>query len=218
MQERKENVEQLLGRAKEWEESHEGISPLLFLEELMLEGAREQGEKVGECVTLATVHNAKGLEFENVFLVGLEEDLFPHINAKKGPAEIEEERRLFYVGMTRAKDRLFMSSAQVRFVFGGARSMRVSRFWAEVPKKYVQPASYSYVSKPSFQEPVAPVATAERFSMGQVVVHPQFGIGRIESIVMTGAGEAYEVFFSNDQKKKKILAAYAPLKVVGGGR
>ena len=108
--ERKENIAQLLSRANEWDEGHHETSPLLFIEELVLEGAREHGRSDGPCVTLATVHNAKGLEFPIVFIVGLEEDLFPHVSAKRAEEGLEEERRLFYVGMTRAKDRLFLSS------------------------------------------------------------------------------------------------------------
>jgi DNA helicase-2/ATP-dependent DNA helicase PcrA len=141
---RRENLEQLSRRAQEWEEENPGTSPLIFLGELVLEGAREQSNSPGPKITLTTVHNAKGLEFPCVFLVGLEEDVFPHINAKKDGEDVEEERRLFYVGMTRAKDRLFISASQTRYLFGELRLMRTSRFLHELPEEFVQVASSAY--------------------------------------------------------------------------
>ena len=217
--ERRENVAQLLSRAQEWDEQHEGVSPVRFIEELVLEGARDQSSDQGPRVTLATIHNAKGLEFPTVFMVGLEEDLFPHINAKKGEEEIEEERRLFYVGMTRAKDRLFLSASQMRFLFGGPRSMRPSRFLREIPQKYT--TSHSSMTRPSSSFIPAPVArtpqpTAELFSVGQLVLHPHFGVGRVEALAETSAGVAYDVVFSNDQRRRKILALHSPMTAISG--
>lgn len=251
--ERRENLEQLLSRAQEWDDLHEGDSPLLFIEELVLEGSRDRGEDCGPQVTLATIHNAKGLEFPTVFIVGLEEDLFPHINAKKGNEEIEEERRLFYVGMTRAKDQLYVSASQSRFLFGGVHHMRMSRFLKEIPPEYIktqgscsfssntpQKAFYHEEHEPShrtknvqrystFNAPSAlstkacpeassqtPKPSLEKLSIGQNVLHPQFGIGRIEGISDTSAGQAYEVLFSNDQIKRKILVQYSPMKAISG--
>lgn len=211
--ERKENIAQLLSRAQEWDEGHIGDSPLLFIEELVLEGAREHGKNSGPSVTLATVHNAKGLEFPVVFLVGLEEDLFPHISAKRGEEGVEEERRLFYVGMTRAKDRLFVSAAQARFLFGGLRSMRLSSFLKEIPSEYIVPHGGA-LQKVSAIEPEEHHIAPELYSAGQIVLHPQFGVGRIEKVSTTSLGPAYEILFSNDQTKRKIMASYALLKAV----
>ena len=252
--ERRENLEQLLSRAQEWDDLHDGISPLLFIEELVLEGARDQQSDSGPQVTLSSVHNAKGLEFPVVFIVGLEEDLFPHINAKKGNEEIEEERRLFYVGMTRAKDRLYVSASQSRFLFGGLHHMRMSRFLKEIPTECMK-AQGTYTSFPqspqralcdeddeirtgrfldlssqkptmAYQPSVAskshvphssssiPKPSLEKFVAGQVVLHPQFGVGRVEGVTETSAGTAYEVLFSNDQTKRKILASYSPMKSI----
>ncbi len=217
--ERKENLEQLLSRAQEWDDTHENTAPHLFFEELTLEGAQVDDKDPRKKVTLATIHNAKGLEFSCVFLVGLEEDLFPHVNAKRSEEEsaIEEERRLFYVGMTRAKDHLFLTAAQTRFLFGGLRTMRLSRFWKEIPEKFIKTAScstpFAMRSTPNLsqEEP----KKGEKCQPGQLVLHPQFGIGRIERIVNTSMGDAYEVFFSNDQTLKKILASASPLKPIG---
>lgn len=204
-QERKENLEQLIGRAQEWEEQHAGTPPSVFLQELFLEGAREHRKQDGPAVTLATIHNAKGLEFAVVFVVGLEEDLFPHINSKSREEAIEEERRLFYVAMTRAKDSLFLTASQTRHLFGGLHHMRLSRFLQEVPIRYI--ASNVVTAK-------TPSQTATQFSVGQIVLHPTFGVGRIEGLVETSAGSAYEVFFSKDQAKRKILIAHSPMNPI----
>jgi DNA helicase-2/ATP-dependent DNA helicase PcrA len=217
--ERRENLAQLLSRAQEWDEQHETASAMSFIEELMLEGAREQGKGDGPAVTLATIHNAKGLEFSIVFLVGLEEDLFPHINAKDGEEKIEEERRLFYVGMTRAKDKLFVSCSQNRFLFGGVRLMRMSRFLKEIPQEYIAQRSLSnFVAAAPLVSPVAqkPQPTTELYAVGQLVLHPQFGIGRVEGKTETSAGMAYEVIFSNDHTRRKILAHCSPMRPIGG--
>ncbi len=211
--ERRENIEQLFSRAQEWDDLHEGASPLLFIEELVLEGSRDHHKEAGPQVTLATVHNAKGLEFPVVFIVGLEEDLFPHINAKKGKGEIEEERRLLYVGMTRAKDRLFLSAAQTRCLFGGLHQMRISRFFKEIPAHCIKPqGTFSYSPSPSAED--APPQDPETLSIGQTVLHPQFGIGRVEGLAQTSAGTAYTVRFSNDNAQRKILANYSPMKAI----
>jgi DNA helicase-2/ATP-dependent DNA helicase PcrA len=213
--ERRENLQQLLSRAQEWDDLHEGDSPLLFIEELVLEGARDQKGDSGPQVTLSSVHNAKGLEFPVVFIVGLEEDLFPHINAKNGNAEIEEERRLFYVGMTRAKDRLYLCASLSRFLFGGLHHMRTSRFLKEIPSDCIKAqttyTSTSHITNSSSKEPKQ---SLEKFVAGQIVLHPQFGVGRIEKLTETSAGTAYEVVFSNDQTKRKILASYSPMKSI----
>lgn len=154
---RRENLEQLIAKAIEWDQEWEkivaegsGSNDVItrFFETLTLETAVQESLSGAESITLATVHNAKGLEFQTVFLVGLEEDLFPHINVKfqkngKDPSnqEIEEERRLMYVGMTRAKDLLSVSLAQNRLVWGSFRTMRPSRFLYEIPGNLLQKVS-----------------------------------------------------------------------------
>lgn len=218
LSDRKENIEQLLSRAQEWDDTHENTPPHLFFEELTLEGAQVDDGDPRKKVTLATIHNAKGLEFSCVFLVGLEEDLFPHMNAKRSEdmSAIEEERRLFYVGMTRAKDQLFLSAAQTRFLFGGLRMMRPSRFWKEIPENLMKTSSsFSFTPPPRQSEEKVEEKKAEPFEPGQLVLHPQFGIGRIEKIAHTSMGDVYEIFFSNDQVTKKLLASAAPLKLIG---
>lgn len=131
-QDRKENIDELISKAAEWEEEEPEPSLVKFLEELSLK-TNVEGEPFAPSVKLMTLHNSKGLEFNVVFLVGMEEDLLPHINAKDDPKALEEERRLCYVGMTRAKRHLYLCSALYRFMWGTTRFMRPSRFLKEVP-------------------------------------------------------------------------------------
>jgi DNA helicase II / ATP-dependent DNA helicase PcrA len=126
-QDRKANIDALIGKAAEWE----GETLTAFLEELSLKSTLDEASDEG--VLLMTVHNGKGLEFTVTFLAGMEEGLFPHINSKEN---LEEERRLCYVGMTRAKRHLTLTSACSRFVWGSKQFMRPSRFLREIPSQY----------------------------------------------------------------------------------
>lgn len=134
-QDRKENIDELLGKATEWEEEHEDPTLERFLEELALRVPAKEDISVST-IKMMTLHNSKGLEFSIVFFVGLEEDLIPHINSKDDTAAIEEERRLCYVGMTRAKKNLYLSAATYRYMWGTERLMRPSRFLKEIPSEY----------------------------------------------------------------------------------
>ncbi len=136
-QDRKENLDELIGKAAEWEDMHEEPTLTQFLEELSLRSHVEQDASL-PTIKLMTIHNSKGLEFTLAFLVGLEEDLFPHINAKGDEKAIEEERRLCYVGMTRAKRYLYLCNAAYRYMWGTARVMYPSRFLKEVPLQYLE--------------------------------------------------------------------------------
>lgn len=135
-EERKQNLEELVGKAAEWEEEHEEPSLSKFLEELSLNTSAEKSPDTLS-VNMMTVHNSKGLEFSCVFLAGMEEELFPHANSLGNPEAIEEERRLCYVGMTRAKQQLTLSAALYRNTWTGPRYMRPSRFFHEIPKSYL---------------------------------------------------------------------------------
>ena len=108
-----------------------------FLEELALKSSIDEAPLSDDQVHLMTLHNGKGLEFHAAFLVGMEEDLFPHANSRNNYDSLEEERRLCYVGMTRAKDRLYLSAAETRYLWGSQRMMRPSRFLREIPRKYI---------------------------------------------------------------------------------
>lgn len=136
-QDRKENIDELLGKATEWEEEHSEPSLQLFLEEISLRVPSKE-DPWTPTLKMMTLHNSKGLEFEYVFFVGLEEDLLPHINSKDDPKAVEEERRLCYVGMTRAKKRLTLSCSHFRYMWGTERMMRPSRFLKEIPLKFLK--------------------------------------------------------------------------------
>jgi DNA helicase II / ATP-dependent DNA helicase PcrA len=139
-EERKDNLGQLVSKATEWEEENRQGGLPNFLEELSLKGAIE--ERDGDAVRLMTLHSGKGLEFSLVFLVGMEEDLFPHVNSRDDQEKLQEERRLCYVGMTRAKERLYLTHARFRFLWGISRSMQPSRFLDEILPEYTEDLSH----------------------------------------------------------------------------
>jgi DNA helicase-2/ATP-dependent DNA helicase PcrA len=137
-QDRKENVAELVTKAVQWsaEMHHNDLS--LFLEELSLKSSLDEQENREDALRLMTLHNSKGLEFDFVALVGMEEELFPHINSLDNRDSVEEERRLCYVGMTRAKDELCLSTVRNRLLWGTWHTMRPSRFLSEIPSQYVK--------------------------------------------------------------------------------
>jgi DNA helicase-2/ATP-dependent DNA helicase PcrA len=211
--ERRENINQIVLKAKEWEEEHAEEPIRLFLEEMVLKASSETEDRMGdEKVALMTVHNAKGLEFDAVFVTGMEEDLFPHINSRKdGLEDVEEERRLFYVAMTRARKHLILSCSQVRFLWGGVRKMRPSRFLREVPREYLNPLRGPIsLSKNESIHSSHPIC----LSVGVTVFHPQFGVGRIEAINPSSQGDMLKVFFMKDNACKTLLKDVAPLQLV----
>jgi DNA helicase-2/ATP-dependent DNA helicase PcrA len=132
-EERRENVEELISKAVEWEQQAPNPTLVHFLEELSLKSSADEKDPHADAIRLMTFHHGKGLEFTAVFMVGMEEELFPHANVKDADDAMEEERRLCYVGMTRAKDYLFLSASRLRFLWGMPRVMRPSRFLSEIP-------------------------------------------------------------------------------------
>jgi len=202
--EKKENVDELLVKAFEWEQEkgqqeHLSSSLAVFLEELALQSNSEE-QTSQDAVHLMTLHHSKGLEFSLVFLVGMEEDLFPHINAKDSSTLLEEERRLCYVGMTRAKDHLFLTASRYRCLFGSARVMHPSRFLKEIPETLLTTMiALSKENKNSFE-------------VGSRIVHNDFGPGIIKRIYETSLGTTYDVFFDKLHSKKTLAAKYAKLK------
>ncbi|HSX37670.1 MAG TPA: UvrD-helicase domain-containing protein [Chlamydiales bacterium] len=136
-QDRKENLGALIEKATEWEEEKEDPTLIHFLEELSLRSQMQQNLHYPS-VKLMTLHNGKGLEFALVFLTGLEEGIFPHINAQDNATSLEEERRLCYVGMTRAKRYLYLCSAMYRFMWESRRQMHPSRFIEEIPPQFIE--------------------------------------------------------------------------------
>lgn len=146
-QARLENVEELLTVAKEFEQRSPGAGLVGFLTDVALVADADQEGGTGDGLTLMTLHSAKGLEFPVVFLVGLEEGMFPHLRALTEPSEMEEERRLCYVGITRAQRELYLSCAFQRTIFGMTRTNPPSRFVAEVPPDLLSEVRFGQASE-----------------------------------------------------------------------
>lgn len=133
-----ENLNELVSKAAEWSEIAEEPTLTAFLSDLALKTNLDEADTKQDSLQLMTIHNGKGLEFTATFLVGMEEDLFPHINAKNTSQQVEEERRLCYVGLTRAKQCLYLTHARQRYMWGMLRPMRPSRFLQEIPRRYIE--------------------------------------------------------------------------------
>lgn len=206
LEERKENLDELIGKAAEWQDEREMATLQQFLEELSLRSNMEQQQNV-PCVHLMTLHNSKGLEFSLVFMGGMEEELFPHMNSYGNPESLEEERRLCYVGMTRAKRFLYMCAATYRFMWGVPRPMRPSRFLREIPAKYLKnysPVAYEKEEEVS-QDP-------EAFAIGDSIHHKEFGRGIVQKSYHTSFGLTYEVLFEEGPTTRTLVAKYAKLQ------
>ena len=211
LDDRRANLDELITKAAEWEEDHEKPSLALFLEELSLRTTADEKPEYEDAVRLMTLHNGKGLEFSVVFLVGMEENLFPHVNVKDDPTALEEERRLCYVGMTRAKDYLYFSAAKSRFLWGGHRFMLPSRFLKEIPQDLLTPYHSAWEDKESeVEEEAEPGA----FNLGTAVTHKDFGGGIIKKAYHTSLGLTYDVIFPLSNTTRTLVAKYAKLKKV----
>lgn len=203
-----------------------------YLAEISLFADLDTYKDIDEKITLMTLHAAKGLEFNTVFLVGLEEGLFPLARTTSEPMELEEERRLFYVGATRARKRLYISSATSRHRFGQVESIP-SRFIKEIPKELVDvsdfrsarhfshaaPSSNSQQSffsnsKSSSSDVEYQFEPDEIMKTGRIVAHPTFGRGRIMRTEGYGESLILEIMFSGIGLKK-IMLKYAKLKIIG---
>ncbi|MEX2549972.1 MAG: UvrD-helicase domain-containing protein [Nitriliruptoraceae bacterium] len=174
-------------------------------------GASEPAVDEGR-VTLMTLHTAKGLEYPHVFLVGMEDGVFPHVRSLSEPEQLEEERRLAYVGMTRAQDRLHLSHAEHRTLWGGTNANPPSRFLDQLPVDLVEERGSTLRSSPARRarnREVLEVAGAE-FHVGDDVSHPKFGDGCIISLSGEGERAEAEVDFV-DEGRKHLMLAYAPL-------
>lgn len=208
-QDRKENIDELVSKAAEWQQEQTEPSLTSFLEELSLRTNIEEKGFVPS-VKLMTLHNSKGLEFNVAFLVGLEEDLFPHINVKDDPKAVEEERRLCYVGMTRAKRRLYLCSTTYRYMWGVARFMRPSRFLKELPAQYLENLSPSSLHYQKAEEEYE--IAVDGFSEGDQVLHKEFGIGTVRKVYQGSFGLTLDVHFSESGVTRTLVAKYAKLQ------
>jgi len=210
-EDRKSNLEELIAKAAEWQEENNG-SLSLFLEEITLKADTATSQE-NETIKLMTIHNGKGLEFELVFIVGLEEDLFPHVNSRDFPEDLEEERRLFYVAMTRAKKFLYLCGAYYRYLWGTAKFMQPSRFLKEIPSEYLENLSpVTFEAKRTFIEEETPKSGLRK---GDRVLHKQFGSGTIQSTYETSYGPTYDVYFEATSSTRSLVAKYAKLEKIG---
>jgi len=203
-EDRAQNLEELVTKAVEWQEDTPEGTLTEFLEELFLKSHQDTTHQT-DALRLMTIHNGKGLEFNVTFLVGMEEELFPHANSLGDFSALEEERRLCYVGMTRAKDHLYLSCARSRYIFGTLKPMRPSRFLSEIPQellhKYHKEAYTPYGSD----------ETPTSLQSGDVVHHKDFGRGIIQKSYNTSLGLTYDVLFSESNEERSLVAKYARL-------
>lgn len=244
-EERLANIDELVSAAREFDREHPGASVIDFMEEISLASSVDRWKDDSGAVTLMTLHAAKGLEFPLVFVVGLEEGLLPHSRANDNDAELEEERRLLFVGITRAERELFLSHCRVR-EFRGSRQVTIpSRFLGELPEEAMNyrdisetSASATFTtprrpdSHPSFNSvgfrlttaaalgagaaPIGPPDNLSAFRPGVSVLHPQYGLGRIVAIDGAGPDRKGRVAFALGGERTFVLSK-SPLRAVTGG-
>ena len=229
---REENVKELLSVAKKYDELSARDALSRFLEEVALVADTDALEEGADAVRLMTVHSSKGLEFPVVFLIGLEEGIFPHSRSALSPAELEEERRLMYVGLTRAKEKAYLLHAEMRTLFGGMQVNPPSRFLSEIPDELVEkreqkPESAFFPTRKKGYGPSTgfrqkshpkierekildrPVAIETDLRPGDMVEHQDFGSGLILAI----DGKLVSVAFKRAGVKKMMLGV-APLRKI----
>lgn len=218
-QARIENLEELVNAAAEFEPDPDEQASVLqqFLDSAALDAGEGQADEFEDSIQLMTLHSAKGLEFPLVFMVGVEENLFPHRMSMEEPGRLEEERRLCYVGVTRARERLFLSYAETRRLHGNETfNNRPSRFIREIPAELLREVrlrssvSRPLVSSQRFKDKQA-VAMESGVRLGQRVRHPVFGEGVVLQFEGSGAGARVQVNFATAGSKWLVLQ-YAKLE------
>lgn len=240
---RYENVQELLNAIKEFVDNPENEDKSLgaFLQEIALITDADTKNTDEDSVTLMTIHGSKGLEFKNVYLVGMEEDLFPSQMMLSSRADLEEERRLFYVAVTRAESKLFLSYALSRYRFGRLKNCEPSRFLEEIDpnciqiskqlgvnKELIRSSDYARKLVNSMKAPSAPKPTnnmpaykpsvdftpsdTSQLTAGMKVEHPKFGFGIVKAMDIQGANRKAKVDFEN-VGEKTLLLSFAKLKI-----
>jgi DNA helicase-2/ATP-dependent DNA helicase PcrA len=214
-EERLENVLELRNVMGEYEEvAGVGSDLATFLQDVALIADVDELREGSSAATLITLHAAKGLEYPVVFLVGLEEGVLPHIRSFDDPSQMQEERRLAYVGITRAMDLLYLTRSYRRFSFGGHAANPPSRFLADIPKSVTRPygsTPRSYLeaaSAPPTEE--LPLAQDALWNAGDRVAHPKFGVGSVVSAHVNGSDVELVVSFEG-AGVRRLLQSYAKL-------
>lgn len=217
---RQENVKELLSAAQEYQE----VGLAGFLEEVSLISDIDSADFNGDAVTLMTLHAAKGLEFPAVFMIGLEETIFPHSRALYDAGEMEEERRLCYVGMTRAREELYMLYATSRMLYGGVQHNPPSRFLSEIDAEFQPDSGFGFSnyfgdsnrlgSSDQFEDQLKkPVANEPRYipelNEGDTVRHKLFGTGTVVEM----DGDNATIYFKG-KGAKKLNVSFAPLEKI----
>ncbi len=218
---RRENLQELIGAGKSFEFEHnpeiDDMSELdAFLAHAALEAGEGQADDWEDCVQLMTMHSVKGLEFPLVFMVGMEEGLFPHQRSSEEAGRMEEERRLCYVGITRAREQLIVTSAEVRRLYGNDNYNVVSRFIKEIPSDLIEEIRpKAQISRSMYQPPNAisrqQMETDVGLEVGQRVNHGKFGPGIVINIEGQAAQARVQVNFEAEGSKWLMLA-YANLE------
>jgi DNA helicase-2/ATP-dependent DNA helicase PcrA len=227
-EERWQNVEELRNVAAEYEGLADNAGLVQFLEDVALISDADtikDEEDSGGSVTLITLHSAKGLEYPVVFMIAMEEGVLPHARSYDDPAQMEEERRLAYVGMTRAKERLYLLRAFRRYAGGMSQHNPPSRFLRDIPPEVASAksavsddeapdrrGSLRYAEPPQERDyqPLTPEDAS--FSGGERVRHPRFGEGIVVGCVVKGDDQEVTVAFKGETGIKKLMLSFAPLE------
>lgn len=228
-QTRLENIDEFLSVTQNFEKENDDKTLLAFLTDLALvadvDKLEEDNEEQNGAVTLMTLHSAKGLEFPVVFLVGMEEGIFPHSRAIYEEDEMEEERRLAYVGITRAEEELFLTSAYSRMLYGRPSSNQESRFIGEIPRDLLELGNENKLKtdKPYAKPRMSQKATtaykssgAETlgWTVGDKASHKKWGVGTVVSVKGEGSGMELDIAFKSPTGVKRLLAEFAPIEKV----
>ena len=229
---RLENIAELKTNLIKYENDSEDGGLQGFLEEVSLFTDLDNLNDSEDSVILMTMHSAKGLEFKNVYVIGLEENLFPSYQSASSDSEIEEERRLAYVALTRAKERLYLTCAAQRMLFGRTSRNQPSRFLREIPEELLdrkddaartftppaRPECPKHVYTPEIGRNVGTAVPAQKtgvtYGVGDLVTHKVFGRGRVISMTPMGSDTLVEVRFDT-KGTKKIMANFAKLVRIG---
>ena len=226
-EERMENIKELFSVIEDYLRKNDDPTLGGFLEEVSLLSDIDNMEEENHLVTLMTLHSAKGLEFPVVFLAGMEEGIFPHSNSMAENEDLEEERRLCYVGITRAQDKLHLLRAKRRRRFGDIEMNPPSQFLDEIPEKFIKYANgnkmindsdvidIDFSDEKKKEENVINRSRSSnnKYKKGKEIVHPKFGIGEITEVYNEEGRIELTIRFK-DGKKKRLLAKYAPIQLV----
>ncbi|WP_182101913.1 DNA helicase PcrA [Niallia taxi] len=229
-QSRIENIEEFMSVTKNFEDTNEDKSLIAFLTDLALVADIDKLDEDGnqaDAVVLMTLHSAKGLEFPVVFLIGLEEGVFPHSRSLMEEAEMEEERRLAYVGITRAEQQLFITNAQMRTLFGRTNMNPPSRFIKEIPEDLLEGVPERKSESRFASRPAAPAAARKAvvrpaarttggeeigWNVGDKAVHGKWGTGTVVSVKGEGDSKELDIAFPSPVGIKRLLAKFAPIQ------